>query len=133
VSEDDGGAGGTAGSAAREPPPGDVEIIGRAHADEVGCQSVLVEGVQVHGSTPWLGVDPMPAAADIIGGAAQLYRQLPAFDPITITIGHVEDVGRFNIVPGHVTLFGTIRCSIDSDMAEVQRRLTGMAENIARA
>jgi len=94
---------------------------------------VRVEGVQVHGSTPWLGVDPMPAAADIIGGAGELYRRIPAFDPVTVTIGHVEDVGRFNIVPGHVILLGTIRCSVDADMAEIQRRLRTLAENVARA
>jgi amidohydrolase len=28
---------------------------------------IVVTGVQVHGSTPWLGVDPMPAAAVAVG------------------------------------------------------------------
>ncbi|WP_372350050.1 hypothetical protein [Streptomyces sp. KL116D] len=42
----------------------------------------------------------------VIVGIGQLYRQVSAFDAITVTIGHVEDVGRFNIVPGEVTLWG---------------------------
>lgn len=75
----------------------------------------------------------MPAAADIIGGAGQLYRQVQAGDPVTVTIGHIEDVGRFNIVPGHVTLLGTIRCSINSDMQQIQRRLKTLAEHVAQA
>ena len=56
---------------------------------------VVVRGVQAHGSQPWTGVDPMPAAAAIITGAAQLYRQVPAWNPVTVSFGHVHDVGRF--------------------------------------
>jgi len=61
----------------------------------------------------------MPPAAEIITAAGQLYRQVPAYNPITVSIGHVEDVGRFNIVGQTVTLWGTIRCSLGSDMAVV--------------
>ena len=94
---------------------------------------ITIRGVQVHASMPWMGVDPMPVAAEIVSGAGQLCRQIPAADPITVTIGHIEDVGRFNIIPGQVVLSGTIRCSIDSDMVEIRRRLSRMAENTARA
>jgi amidohydrolase len=94
---------------------------------------VTVLGAQVHGSTPWLGADPMPAAAAIIGGAAQLYRQVPAEVPVTVSIGHVEDVGRFNIIGGTVTLWGTIRCAVDADMVLLQERLRRLAEHSAEA
>lgn len=94
---------------------------------------IVVTGVQVHGATPWLGVDPMPPAAEIISGAGQLYRQVPAYDPITISISHVEDMGRFNIVGESVTLWGTIRAIVDSDMAVAQQRLKRLAEHIAAA
>ncbi|MFE0465177.1 amidohydrolase [Kitasatospora sp. NPDC058965] len=90
-------------------------------------------GRQVHGSTPWQGVDPMPAAGAILTGIGQLYRQVPAFDPVTVSIGHVEDVGRFNIIGETVTLWGTVRCSVESDMAELQQRLTALAEGSAAA
>lgn len=85
--------------------------------------SVLVKieitGKQVHGSMPWLGIDPMPVAADIISATGQLYRQVPATDPVTISIGHVEDQGRFNIIGDKVTLWGTVRCLDDRVMADV--------------
>ncbi|MEV5971390.1 amidohydrolase [Streptomyces sp. NPDC051921] len=94
---------------------------------------IVVTGKQVHGSTPWQGVDPMPAAGAILTGIGQIYRQVSAYAPVTVTIGHVEDVGRFNIIGQTVTLWGTIRCAVESDMAEVQRRLTTLAEHSAAA
>ncbi|MER5478542.1 amidohydrolase [Streptomyces sp. NPDC002734] len=92
---------------------------------------VTVTGKQVHASTPWMGVDPMPAAAAVITGVGQLYRRLPAFNPFTVSIGHVEDVGRFNIIGERVTLWGTIRCSVESDMSALRQQLTALAEHTA--
>ncbi|MEC3920597.1 M20 metallopeptidase family protein [Nocardia sp. CDC160] len=94
---------------------------------------ITLTGQQVHGSTPWMGIDPMPAAGAILTGVGQIYRQVSAFDPVTVSIGHVEDVGRFNIIGQTVTLWGTIRCSIESDMGEVQTRLRTLATNTAAA
>ena len=94
---------------------------------------IIVNGQQVHGSTPWMGIDPMPPAASIITAIGQLYRQMPAYNPITISIGHVEDVGRFNIIGQTVTLWGTIRCILENDMAVVQEKLRRLAEHHAAA
>ncbi|MFE6099539.1 amidohydrolase [Streptomyces laurentii] len=94
---------------------------------------ITVTGRQVHGSTPWQGIDPMPAAGAILTGIGQLYRQVSAFDPVTVTIGHIEDVGRFNIIGETVTLWGTVRCADESGMAEVRRRLATLAEHTAAA
>ncbi len=110
--------------------------VGYRVGNQFGASCVIriaLTGEQVHGSTPWLGVDPVPAAGAIMVGVGQLYRQVSAFDPVTVTIGHVEDVGRFNIVPGTVTLWGTIRCAVEEDMGEVQGRLTVLAEQSAAA
>ncbi|MET7757700.1 amidohydrolase [Streptomyces sp. NPDC005389] len=94
---------------------------------------IVVTGKQTHGSTPWDGVDPMPAVGAVLTGIGQLYRQVSAFDPVTVSIGHVEDVGRFNIVGQTVTLWGTVRCAVESDMARVEQRLTVLAEHSAAA
>ena len=92
---------------------------------------IVVSGSQVHGSTPWMGIDPMPAAAGIVVATGQLYRQVDATSAVTVSIGHVEDVGRFNIVGQTVTLWGTIRCLAESDMAVVQANLRRLAEHQA--
>ncbi|MFC4910111.1 M20 metallopeptidase family protein [Actinomadura gamaensis] len=94
---------------------------------------IVVTGRQVHGSTPWEGVDPLPPAAEIITATGQMYRQLDASHPFTVTIGHVQDVGRFNIIGRRVALLGTLRCSIESDMTRLQDIVRRTAENIARA
>ncbi len=75
----------------------------------------------------------MPPAAAIITGIGQLYRQVDANHPVTVSIGHLEDIGRFNIIGEHVTLWGTVRCAVESDMAEVQQRLARLAEHTAQA
>ncbi|MFJ4908935.1 M20 family metallopeptidase [Streptomyces sp. NPDC093249] len=94
---------------------------------------IVVTGRQTHGSTPWEGVDPMPAVGAVLTGIGQLYRQVSAFDPVTVSIGHVEDVGRFNIVGQTVTLWGTVRCAVESGMERVRQRLTTLAEHSAAA
>ncbi len=94
---------------------------------------IVITGRQVHGSTPWQGIDPMPAVGAVLTGIGQLYRQITAFDPITVTIGHIEDVGRFNIIGQTVTLWGTVRCSVEADMTQVQKRLSTLVEHTAQA
>ncbi|MFC9897152.1 M20 family metallopeptidase [Nocardia sp. NPDC127579] len=94
---------------------------------------IVLTGRQVHGSTPWMGIDPMPPAGAVLTGIGQLYRQVNAFDPVTVSIGHIEDVGRFNIIGQTVTLWGTIRCAVESDMADVQRRVENLATHTAQA
>ncbi|WP_435058643.1 amidohydrolase [Streptomyces sp. bgisy060] len=110
--------------------------LGYRIGNQYGASSlirIVVSGRQVHGSTPWEGIDPMPAVGAVLTGIGQLYRQVSAFDPVTVTIGHIEDVGRFNIIGETVTLWGTIRCVVESDMAEVQHRLTTLVEHSAAA
>lgn len=94
---------------------------------------ITIRGQQTHSSSPWMGVDPMPVAADIISTTGQLYRQIPALDPATISIGHVEDVGRFNIIGGEVTLWGTVRSLKQEIMEDVCDRVARTVDHLARA
>jgi amidohydrolase len=94
---------------------------------------ITVDGKGVHGSTPWNGIDPMSAAADIVAAMGQIYRQLRGYDPLAITIGHIEDRGRFNVIGDSVQLFGTIRCSVEPDMDDARQRVKRTAEKIAEA
>ncbi len=94
---------------------------------------ITVTGEQVHGSSPWHGRDPLPPAADIIAAMGQIYRQFDAQDAFTITIGHVEDQGRFNIVCDEVVLWGTVRCLKDGLMTQVNEAIDRTARHIAEA
>lgn len=94
---------------------------------------IVVTGQQVHGSTPWAGIDPMPAVGQILSGIGQIYRQIDAFSPFTISIGHIDDVGRFNVIGKTVTLWGTIRSLDDAVMEQVQQRLANLVRGSAMA
>ncbi|MEU8899223.1 amidohydrolase [Nocardia sp. NPDC048505] len=110
--------------------------IGYRVGNQFGASCLVkieITGQQVHGSTPWMGIDPMPPAGAVLTGIGQLYRQINAFDPVTVSIGHVEDVGRFNIIGQTVTLWGTIRCAVEADMAEVRQRVETLATHTAQA
>ncbi|MGE3443684.1 MAG: M20 family metallopeptidase [Acidimicrobiia bacterium] len=94
---------------------------------------VTVEGVGAHASQPWFGVDPMPAAGAIITGLGQLYRQVPAWEAVSVTVGHVEDRGRFNVIGGSVTLWGTIRALTTATMDDLRHRIAGFCRHSAEA
>ena len=95
--------------------------------------SIKIQGAGVHGSTPWLGKDPMPVAAEIISALAQVYRQVPATDAMTISIGKVVDDGRFNIIGSDIELIGTIRTLQDDIIEDVRARVERIADHIAAA
>jgi len=110
--------------------------VGYRTGNQFGASCVVkavITGRQAHGSTPWQGKDPIPVAAAIIEATGQMYRQVNGFNPITITIGHMEDTGRFNIIGQQVTLWGTIRCAIESDMPKIQDIVTRTATGTAHA
>lgn len=94
---------------------------------------ITVHGKGVHGSTPWEGIDPLPPAAEIVAAMGQVYRQLPGYDPLAITIGHIEDVGRFNVIGDTVRLFGTIRSTVEPDMDLARTLVKRTAEHVAQA
>ncbi|MFA9614680.1 MAG: amidohydrolase [Deltaproteobacteria bacterium] len=94
---------------------------------------IEINGMGVHGSTPWMGKDPMTVAAEIILALGQIYRQVPATEAITISIGKVDDKGRFNIIGDNITLWGTARCVHQQMMEDVNMRIQRIVTNIAAA
>jgi amidohydrolase len=94
---------------------------------------IEVKGAGVHGSTPWMGKDPLTVAAEIILALGQIYRQVPATEAITISIGKVDDSGRFNVIGDNITLWGTVRCVHQHVMKDVNERIVRISEHVAQA
>jgi len=94
---------------------------------------IEVKGMGVHGSTPWMGKDPLTVAAEIIVAVAQIYRQVPATEAITISFGKVDDHGRFNVIGDNITLWGTVRCIHGQLMDDVTARIERIATHVAQA
>ena len=96
---------------------------------------MTVRGKQTHGAYPWLGVDPIVVASQIILGLQTIAsRQLDSsLAPAIVTVGSIHGGVRNNIIPDEVEMLGTIR-SLDAKMRdEVHARIKRTAEDIARS
>ncbi|MEO8033601.1 MAG: amidohydrolase [Acidobacteriota bacterium] len=97
--------------------------------------TIKVRGKQTHGAYPWLGVDPIVVASQIILGLQTIEsRQLDSsMAPSIITVGAIHGGVRNNIIPDEVEMIGTIR-SLETGMRdEIHQRIRKTAENIAIA
>ena len=94
---------------------------------------IVVRGKQTHGAYPWLGVDPIVVASQIVLGLQTIpSRQVDAtVAPSIVTVGAIHGGVRNNIIPDEVEMIGTIR-SLDATMRdEIHTRIRRTAENIA--
>ena len=94
---------------------------------------IVVRGKQTHGAYPWLGVDPIVVASQIILGLQTIpSRQLDSsLAPSIVTIGIIRGGVRNNIIPDEVEMVGTLR-SLDVQMRDVlHQRVRRTSEQIA--
>lgn len=96
---------------------------------------MIIHGRQTHGATPWKGIDPIVAGADIVMSAQSIVSRRMDInkDPVVLTFGVFDGGQRFNIVPDSASLQGTLR-TFDSgmrDQALAELRL--VAEHVAAA
>jgi amidohydrolase len=97
--------------------------------------TITVNGRQTHGSAPWGGVDPIVAAADLIGSAQTVVSRRSNISklPAVVSFGSVHGGIRYNIIPDAVELVGTIR-TFDEDMRQrIHADLKNVAEHVAAA
>lgn len=102
---------------------------------QMGASEVIeinIHGKQVHGSTPFAGLDPLPVLAAINDGFAQIYRQIDTNEPFTISIGKIDTVGRTNIIGGKITAWGTVRAARDSVLEDLNMRLHRVVDHAAQ-
>ena len=94
---------------------------------------IIVRGRQTHGAYPWLGVDPIVVASQIVLGLQTIpSRQLEStLAPSIVTIGIIRGGVRNNIIPDEVEMAGTLR-SLDVRMRDqIHERVKRTAELIA--
>ena len=97
--------------------------------------NIVVKGRQTHGSRPWGGVDPLGAAADLIGSAQTIVsrRQNISKQPVVVTFGAIKGGIRYNIIPDSVELVGTIRTFDEGMRQAVFADLKNVATHVAAA
>src|SRR5215203_3841331 len=97
--------------------------------------TIKVKGKQTHGAYPWLGVDPIATAAQIINGLQMIVSRQSELTkaPVVITVGKINGGVRENIIPEELTMSGTIR-TLDSAMQkDVHEKIRLTATKIAES
>ncbi len=96
--------------------------------------TITVRGKGVHAATPWFGVDPIVAAAQIIMGLQTVVSRQTNLvaAPAVVSIGAINGGNRGNVIPDEVVLKGTIR-TLDPEMRErihpqVRQSVTAIAK-----
>jgi amidohydrolase len=114
-------------------PVGEIAYRPEGMMAAVDSFKIVVHGKQTHGAYPWLGIDPIVVASQIVLGLQTIpSRQLDStLAPSIVTVGAIHGGVRNNIIPDSVEMIGTIR-SLDTKMREeLHARIKRTAESIA--
>jgi amidohydrolase len=97
--------------------------------------TIKINGKQTHGAYPWLGIDPIATAAQIIMGIQTIVsRNINlAESPAVISVGQINAGVRSNVIPEELIMTGTIR-SLDVKVQEMlHARLKKVVTSIAES
>jgi amidohydrolase len=96
---------------------------------------IEVRGKQTHGAYPWLGVDPIVVASQIVLGLQTIpSRQLDStIAPSIVTVGAIHGGVRNNIIPDEVEMIGTIRALEPKMREDIHERIRRTVRNIAES
>jgi hippurate hydrolase len=96
---------------------------------------ITITGQGGHGARPHQTVDPVLVAGHIITAAQSIVaRNLSAMDTAVLSICSMQGghPGAMSVIPGEVTLVGTVRTYSASVQAHIEQRLTHLCQGIAQ-
>ena len=95
---------------------------------------IEVNGRGGHAARPHLALDPVVASAEIVTTLQLLVsREVDPAQPTVVTIGSVRAGDAANVIPMSATLLGTARSYDLGVLSFLERRITEIASQIARA
>lgn len=96
---------------------------------------ILVKGKQSHGAYPWLSVDPIVTASQIVMGLQTIVsRESKLIDnAAVVSVGSIHGGNRSNIIPNEVELVGTIRTLDDKMRSHIHQSIRQKATLIAQS
>ncbi len=100
-----------------EIPAGEIGYKPAGFMASASDMKIIVTGAGAHGASPWMGVDPIVTAAQIVNNLQTVIsRNLKLIDnPAIVTIGAINGGNRSNIIPEKVEMLGTIRTFTAAD------------------
>ncbi len=96
---------------------------------------IVLTGKQSHGSKPWLGVDPIVTASQVVMALQTIVsRNVELIEgAAVVTVGRIQGGVRSNIIPEQVELEGTLRALTPETKELLRQRVRAVATQIAGA
>ncbi len=115
-------------------PTGNIAISAGPVLANVDLFRVVIEGKGGHGASPHETVDPIVASSYIISSLQSIVsRNVDPMKSAVITVGKINGGTAFNIIPEEVEFEGTVR-TFDEDVHNlIEKRISELIENEARA
>ncbi|MEO7265697.1 MAG: amidohydrolase, partial [Ferruginibacter sp.] len=101
----------------------------------VNDMKIIVTGKPAHGAYPWLSVDPIVVASQIINSLQTIVSRNVDLtkNPAVVTIGAINGGNRQNIISEKVEMLGTIRTFSASDEELIIKRIQTIVTKTAEA
>jgi len=96
---------------------------------------IVIKGRQTHGAYPWLGIDPIVAASQVVLGLQTIVSRQTDLTatPAIVTIGSIQGGIRSNIIPEKVEMKGTVRAFDSKIQKEIHERIQKTVKMIAES
>jgi amidohydrolase len=96
--------------------------------------NITIRGRGGHAAMPHEGIDPIPVACEMVS-ALQTFvaRRIAVTDPAVLSITKIAAGSAYNIVPGEVTMLGTLRTLSPETREKGKAGLRRIAEHVAAA
>lgn len=93
-----------------------------------------VHGRGGHGAMPHRTADPVVAAAELIVALQTIVsRRIAPVEPVVVTVGSIHGGDAFNVIPGVVSLRGTVRGFSEPIIQSLEEHVRAIASGIAMA
>lgn len=115
-------------------PTGTIGIVKGAMMAQPDAFSITVKGKGGHGSMPHMTVDPILVASHLVVNTQSIVsRNVDPLKPVVVSFGTVKGGTIYNIIPGEVSLTGTVRTFDPSLQSLARRRLKEITEETCKA
>ena len=96
--------------------------------------TVKIMGKGCHGSSPWLGTDPVSCACNIVTTLDTIRaREVSAYFPFTLTVASINAGSGYNVIPESAELCGSLRCYDENVRTFVKKRINEICAGICSA
>lgn len=114
-------------------PVGTIAIAPGPFAAAVDRFLYTVKGMGCHGSAPQTGLDPIPAAARLVGSLQEIVsRRISPLETAVISVTRFTSGTSWNIIPGEAELEGTVRTFNPEVRAQIVKLMQAQAEGLEK-